>query len=341
MTKLIKEYDSQFLQIYRVIKDRDKKKDKDKDKNKKKKEYKYYYKYLTNDLSKQEILTYISDTFPHNLLSISTGFMFISENAELPILPDYPVVDYKTNIKCLSNAFITYDKKDKVNVVISARPGNNCHPNCFNNVIVGYLIETDDDSSENSSGNKNDEIKNINTTFIRNKNDKDKENILKISKFDFNIPELVKKFKDAQLKLKDVKDFINFISKNCPVNIHYLKEITDSTFKKEITEKDIYYDYDIHSIYEIEIIKRIEEQFEDLNQIVKIYDNYNNIVDRIENKCKDMKIKYSSSEELKYKKLKKKGKEINKREFGIKWIELKYSDLLKLNLEYSLTDFIS
>ena len=100
-------------------------------------------------------------------------------------------------------------------------------------------------------------------------------------------------------------------------------------------------DYDIHDVNEIKIVKIIENTFEDMNQIIKILDNYNNIVDKIKNECDKHKIKYSSSEEIKYNKLKYKGELKNMRYRGIKWIELKYSDLLKLNIEYSLIDFIS
>ena len=293
---LIKEYDSMFLQIYRDTNLTSKSKIK-----KNKNSYEYIYRY-NNDLN--HIHIYKSNIFPHNLLTITNGFMFISKTTDLPILPDFPLKDYKTNITCLSNAFIN----QKINVAIQLRPSYECNPKCVNDCIIGFDIP---------------------------ENDKDIEN------FNFESNKIVEKFKSIQEKFKNTNEWKKYIIDNCPSNIHFCKKINDETFKKDVTENDIAYDYDIHSIKEIEIIKKIEETFEDFNQIIKIYDNYNNIVDKIETACKKLKIKYTSSEEVKLKNVKYNGKEKNGRDFGIKWIEISYKDLLKCGLKYSLTDFLS
>ena len=293
---LIKEYDSIFLQIYRDTNLTSKSKVK-----KNKNSYEYIYRY-NNDLN--HIHIYKSNIFPHNLLTITNGFMFISKTTDLPILPDFPLKDYKTNITCLSNAFIN----QKINVAIQLRPSYECNPKCVNDCIIGFDIP---------------------------ENDKDIEN------FNFESNKIIEKFKSIQEKFKNTNEWKKYITDNCPSNIHFCKKINDETFKKDVTENDIAYDYDIHSIKEIEIIKKIEETFEDFNQIVKIYDNYNNIVDKIETACKKLKIKYTSSEEVKLKNVKYNGKEKNNRDFGIKWIEISYKDLLKCGLKYSLTDFLS
>ena len=272
---------------------------------KKSERYEYIYKYLNSNT--EDVQIYKSYQFPYNLLNISTGFLFAhsvgKEKIEIPSLPDYNYDDYKTNLKCLSNGFI--NQKD-INTVMKIRPSKNCHPNCINDFIIGL---------------------NINIS-----NEKEKQ---------INKNELFKHFVEIQEKFKSIKEWKQYIYKYCPTNIHFAENINNETFKKKLTEKDMAIDYDIHDANEIEIIREIENTFEDMDQLVKILDNYNNIVDRIKNECDKHKIKYTSSEEVKHKKLKYKGKTKNERYRGLKWIELKYSDLMKLNITYKLTDFIS
>jgi hypothetical protein len=272
---------------------------------KKSERYEYVYRYLNSNI--EDVQIYKSYQFPYNLLSISTGFLFAhpvgKERAKIPALPDYEYRDYKTNLKCLSNGFI--NQKD-INTVMKIRPSKNCHPNCINDYIIGLNINISDKTK--SQINKND---------------------------------LFKHFVEIQAKFKNIKEWKQYIYKNCPINIHFAKKITNDIFKNKLTEKDMAVDYDIHDVNEIEIIKTIENTFEDMNQTVKILDNYNNIFDRIKNECDKHNIKYNSSEEVKHKNLKYKGKLKNMRYKGIRWIELKYSDLMKLNITYKLTDFIS
>ena len=291
---LNKVYESKHIQIY-----------KENGKFKECERYEYIYKYLTtNDSFAKNIQVYKSCQFPYNLLSISTGFLFVhdvgKQSAEIPALPDDEYEDYKTNLKCLSNGFI--DQKD-INTVMNVRPSMNCHPNCINDYTITLNIKLDDSK--------------IDKTKIFNR------------------------FAEIQEKFKNVKDWKKYIYNNCPSHIHFAKTITNETFKKKISLSDMSIDYDIHDVNEIEIIKIIEHTFEDMNQTVRILDNYNHIFDRIKKECDKNNIKYSSSEEIKHKRLKYKGEPKNLRYKGIKWIELKYSDLMKLNITYKLTDFIS
>jgi len=295
---LNKLYDSPFVQIYQ-----------DSKKVRNNEQYEYIYKYLNSD--NNDVQIYKSEQFPHNLIlsGISAGFLFVHNNADIPILPDIECKDYKTNLKCLSNGFIKDSKvinknNEKYNVVMNVRPAYNCHPNCINDYTIGLHINT---------------------------------NIIKLNEKN----EIIKHFMEIQPKFKNIKEWKNYIYSTCPIKIHFMNNINDKTFSKNITEKDMSIDYDIHDVDEINIVKIIENTFEDMNQMVKIFDNYNNIVNRIKNECDKLNIKYNSSENVKHKRLKYKGELKNMRYNGIKWIELKYSDLLKCNIKYLLTDFIS
>jgi len=264
--------------------------------------YEYIYRFSNPNIT--EIQVYKSFQFPYNLMSVSTGFLFVHStkngDAAIPTLPDEEYKDYKTNLKCLSNGFINRD----INVVMKLRPAKYCHPNCVKDFVVGLNI-----SPKSSS--------------------------------ELNKKELFKHFKSLQPKFKNAKEWKKYIYENCPTHIHFAKGIDDSTFEKGVSESDMAVDYDIHDVNEFEIVKMVEKEFENMNQLVKIFDNYNNIVSRIQKACDEHKINYSTSEESKYKKLKYKGKVRNQRINGVKWIELKYSDLIKLGLEYKLSDFIS
>ena len=302
--ELIKIYETQFVQIYQNLNTNKNKsfkgQNQKKNKNSKNDKYEYIYRYLNS--SSDNIQFYKSNQFPYNLLTISTGFLFINSNeqADIPTLPNIEYKDYKTNLKCLSNGFI--NQKD-INTVMEIRPGKNCHPNCVNSYTIGLKIE--------------------------------------IQEFKIDKVSILKKFIEIQPSFKNINEWKSYIYQNCPTHIHFTEKINNDTFNKKISENDMYVDYDIHDENEIKIIQIIENTFENMNQTVKIFDNYNNIVDRIRKECDIQKIKYSSSENIKHKKLKYKGEIKNMRYQGIKWIELKYSDLLKCNIKYTLTDFIS
>lgn len=285
-------YENNYIQIYS-----------DPEKVKKINTYEYVYRYINfNNKNKvgNEINILKSEAFPIHLISITTGFLFVHNNAKIPVLPDIDYKCYKTNLKNLSNGFIQNKNK---NVIINIAPANNCHPNCIHNYNVAINI----DYSKNKpfdGKTKNEFKKELFNLFTKNQN-----------------------------HFKNIKEWKNFIIKNCPNEIHYANKINNSIFNKSITENDYCINYDIHDINEFEIIKLIELSFEDMNQIVKIYNNYNNIYDRIKKECDKLKIKYSTNES--------KNKHIKKKTEELKYIELKYSDLLKCNIEYSLIDFIS
>lgn len=129
---------------------------------------------------------------------------------------------------------------------------------------------------------------------------------------------LIESFINKQKKLESPEDWFNYVCKTCPP-YNYADMINDASFKKEITFEDISIYYDIHSEFEMDIIKNIESTFENLNQVVLIRQTYNNLVEQIVSKCRSKKIKYKLEPE------------------GVK---LKYSDLLKLDITYLITDFV-
>jgi hypothetical protein len=182
------------------------------------------------------------------------------------------------------------------NVIMNIKPGFLCNPKCTNSYTTGFNLTAKTKSSKDL---------------------------------------ILNEFKKIQT-IKNINDWVEFIKTKCPYDVHFQELINENSFKKQITEKDYEIKYDIKDIDEINIIKNIEDTFEDMNQIVKIYDNYENIVDRIKQACDDKKIKYKSS----FTKAKKHIK-YSKPKDELKWIELKYSDLLKCGLEYTLLDFIS
>jgi len=275
----------------------------DPEKTKKNNTYEYIYKYINVEKSKiknEQINIMKSPSFPIHLISITKGFLFVHNNAEIPLLPDSDYLQYKTNLKNLSNGFIQNKNK---NVIINIAPSNGCHPNCINDFNIALNINYSDDKPFDGKSVKEFK-KEIFDIFMKNQN-----------------------------HFKNIKEWKQFIIKNCPTEIHFVDKISDSLFNKAITENDYCINYDIHDINEFEIIKLIESSFEDMNQMVKIYNNYNHIYDRIKNECDRLKIKYTTNES--------KNKRIKKKAEGLKYIELKYSDLLKCKIEYLLTDFIS
>ena len=194
---LNKIYDSKFVQIYIETGGNYKKSER----------YEYIYRYLNNsENSKSEnkdVQIYKSYQFPYNLLSISTGFIFVhpvgKEKPEIPILPDYEYKDYKTNLKCLSNGFI--NRKD-INTVMRVRPSKNCHPNCINDYTTGLKINVNDDNNDDNDNNKNDnskeELKILNST-----NEKESE-ILKNNNINKN--DIFKHFVEIQENFKNIKE---------------------------------------------------------------------------------------------------------------------------------------
>lgn len=153
--------------------------------------------------------------------------------------------------------------------------------------------------------------------------------------------DIINQYISVQPSFKNVCEWKEWIYDNCPIQIQYPKVISNKTIKEPITAADMAIDYDIHSPNEFEIVCLIERTFENMNQTVRVLDNYNHIVKRIIKACDKLNIKYTSSETPKHTKLKYKHKPNNNRLYGIKWVSLKYSDLLKCGIEYSLTDFIS
>lgn len=119
--------------------------------------------------------------------------------------------------------------------------------------------------------------------------------------------------------LTSIKDWFKYIRKVCPYDINYKNKITNQDFKEPITVDDIKIEYDIRHPKEIELIKKIEDTFDDKDSTIIILNDYNNTLDKITKlvaKRNDI-VAYRDTDKL----------------------AIKYSDLLKLNLDWSIENF--
>lgn len=139
-----------------------------------------------------------------------------------------------------------------------------------------------------------------------------------------NVNKILKQFISHQVEVKSIKQFISYLKKCCPYQIHYKLEIRPEDFKHKITLDDIIIDYDIHATNEIELVYMIEEAFESFDITVKIRNNYNQIIYRIKDECDRLGLDY-----------------ILCTKSDIPFIELNYNDLNKCNIKYTLTDFMN
>lgn len=139
-----------------------------------------------------------------------------------------------------------------------------------------------------------------------------------------NVDKIVKQFIKHQVEVKSIKQFINYLIKYCPYQVHYKLNIKSEDFKHKITVEDMIIDYDIHATNEIELVYMIEEAFESFDVTVKIHNNYNQIIYRIKNECDRLGLDYVLSTKS-----------------DIPFIELNYNDLNKCNIKYTLTDFMN
>lgn len=142
------------------------------------------------------------------------------------------------------------------------------------------------------------------------------------------INEILKQFKlkNKKININNSKEWFKYIKKNCPTNsifnlpFNYYSKIDDDVFKNEPTINDVCIFYDIKSKNEYKIIQEIEMTFEDKNQKIIFHETYNNKLFDVINKCKEMNIKYTKKNDYS--------------------IELKWCDLNKLGLKWTITDFI-
>ena len=270
------------------------------------KNYKYEYYYRLIDFStrslkiRDKINVYLSNTFPYELIHYSCGFLFISSKVKKNELLKFPKSDFKMYKTELKDLSNQFIGT-KYNLILKIKPALDCNPKCSNDLILGYNINEE---------NVNDVI---------------------------NKSEILKQFRKLQT-IKNFNELINYIKSNCPISLHPSTEIDEDSFKKQISEKDYAVEFDIKDSNEIRLIYEIEHIFEDLNQIVRVYNNYNDIYHRIKSKCDELKLEYKTAESSKPKHI----KYSSDKDLGVvDWIELKYSDLEKCKLTYTLTDFIS
>ena len=111
---------------------------------------------------------------------------------------------------------------------------------------------------------------------------------------------------------KNANDWYNNILKNCP-DIHYQDVIKNSDFKKPIDDAKFVIQYDFKTKNEFELLSILEDKFIDLKSKIKIYED-------ISGKYKYVR-KYCQKNEIQFK-----DGVIN----NIKYIEMKYSDFLKV-----------
>lgn len=267
------------------------------------KKYLYIYRYNINKINYQinkqleqqsKINIYEKDEFPEYLVLNTHGYMFIKNNSkkknyDIPLLPKFPIYEYKTNFIDFNNMF---NKNINSNTFIKLSPFvdyQETHPKIINE--FDYLL--------NIEVNNEEKIDSIKEDF---------------------------KMKIKELKIKNSKEWFNYIKENCPIHsvlnlpFNYYSEINNNTFKKEPNLKDVAIFYDIKSKHEYKIIKKIELTFEDHNQKVIFHETYNNKLKDVIKKCNEKKIKY-----------------IKKNDYSI---ELKWSDLNTLGLKWNITDFI-
>lgn len=240
----------------------------------------------------QEIKIYENDEFPEYLVLNTYGYMFIKPDVkkrEIPILPEVPIQEYKTNFMDFNNRF---DKNINTNTFIKLSPCvsfNESHPKIV--FEHDYLL--------NINQNNHLQTKEILNQF---------------------------QLKNNETNINNSKEWFEYIKKNCPFSsifnlpFKYYSKINDSIFKTKPTLDDVSIFYDIKSKNEYKIIQEIETTFEDLNQKIIFHETYNNRLTEVINKCKEMNIKYAKKNEHS--------------------IELKWSDLNKLNIKWNITDFI-
>jgi hypothetical protein len=262
-------------------------------KTKQTKKYLYIYRPLTINNENDSIKIYESDTFPDYLTLSTTGYMFVKTKNKLPLLPEFDIRQFKTNFQDFNTFF---DKNIEANTLIKISPLS------YNkkNKLTTHPIVVDE------------------YNYLMNLNSNSKLNINKLKQNWYN--DLNKN--DITTSLK----WFQYIKSHCPISsqlgivYNYYDEINNNTFKTKPTFEDICIYYDIKSEDEFEIMKDIELEFEDEEEMVTFYETYNHKLLEVKSKCDDKKIKYKILNDIS--------------------IELKWKDLNSLNLNWKITDFI-
>lgn len=119
--------------------------------------------------------------------------------------------------------------------------------------------------------------------------------------------------------IKSIDEWVKHIREKCPYNVNYCKKIDENAFKNEIYKSDIMIEYDIRHDDEITLIKKVEEIFEDKDEVVLVLNDFNDTLEKIT-------------------------KIVSKRDDIVAIRDkdkllIKYNDLLKLGLSWSLENF--
>lgn len=130
-------------------------------------------------------------------------------------------------------------------------------------------------------------------------------------------------------KFKCLSEWIDKIVHELPIcelsgmPMRFPKVIKPEMLKvKKIDLSNMFVGYDIRAKNydeEANIIKGIEDAFEDKNRIVRVYDSYNGLLDRMVKALKAKEMNYELHED---------------------YLEVRVKDLKNLDLEYKITDFI-
>ena len=233
-------------------------------KTKQKCDYLYFYRKMNDDNG--SVYRYENDEYPEMLVLNTCGYMFVKNGNEIPILPTFPVNEYKTNFVDFNTYF---NKKYNVNTLVRISPSmsyTESHP-----ILVSeynYLTKLDKNTKLDLKEIEKDWKKNLNKS------------------------------------INSSLEWFKYISNNCPVNslyklpYNYYSVINDSTFDKKPSNKDVVVYYDIKSTDEYKIIEDIETSFENLNQTVTFYETYNNKLKDVMNMCDKNGIKYKKNDEI-------------------------------------------
>jgi hypothetical protein len=111
---------------------------------------------------------------------------------------------------------------------------------------------------------------------------------------------------------KTSKDWYENIRKCCP-DIHYQKNISKSSFDYNIKKNDLEIHYMFRTQNEFKHLIKLEEMFINFNQNIKVYDDFTNKYKLALNYCTTKKIRHKTG-----------------MIYGINYIEMKYSDFIKI-----------
>lgn len=125
-----------------------------------------------------------------------------------------------------------------------------------------------------------------------------------------------------------VESWISEILQNIPISQSELKRFPNIINNKNINNlniklENLCFEYNIHCsdrVNEIDTISKIEKTLDNINEVVYVYNTYNDILKKIISQAVKQKIKFKMLNENK--------------------LSIKYSDLCKIKIDYTINDFI-